>query len=211
LYEKISPRVPARLDAWISREAMRLSRERGSTVHLPRRSDPAIADLNLSQTDISALSFIILMQAVTDTDNDLEQQMEAAQAQTKAKSQIRAMIEKAEQYEAANAGLPKSSACKPPGCGEYQVSSPNSLVTAIHGPTSSTPAPLISRPITFGQLQVEIQNLQNESDSLNDISSEDQLEIQESMEQKSQFETMMSDLMKTLARTQDTVLKNLKP
>jgi hypothetical protein len=50
----------------------------------------------------------------------------------------------------------------------------------------------------------------NSKGSLTDISTTDQLQLQMAMDQKSQFESMLSNMLKSMADTSDSVIQNIK-
>jgi hypothetical protein len=50
----------------------------------------------------------------------------------------------------------------------------------------------------------------NSKDPLGDLSTMDQLQLQRAMEQKSQFESMFSNIMKSVSDTSDSIIQNIK-
>lgn len=53
-------------------------------------------------------------------------------------------------------------------------------------------------------------SLHASNNSMGDMSSQDQMNLQQLMEQKSQFEEIFSNLMKTFQDTQDSIIQNIK-
>jgi len=67
-----------------------------------------------------------------------------------------------------------------------------------------------SKPPSSEQIDQKIAQLNDQKDSLDDLSQQDQLKLQQEMDKKSQLEEMISNLMKAQSDTQDTLARSLK-
>lgn len=70
--------------------------------------------------------------------------------------------------------------------------------------------PVDMRKLAISELRALHLSLQEEKESLSELSEKDMLELQKMMERKSQFEAMLSNLMKAAAEGAEAAIKSLK-
>jgi len=161
-----------------------------------------------SGADIEAMVFVVLMQAANDTDQDLQQIMAEVKAETAAKQKLRDLANEVIQ-EAASA---RPGATRQPCRTSICQSLPGEL-SPLAVTTARTKHPVrIAVPgnLTYAALQQLGAQMQLQADGLDDLSQQDQLQLQMLMDKRSQFEQMLSNIMKSQQDTASSVVSNLK-
>ncbi|MBV8170933.1 MAG: hypothetical protein JO219_03270 [Candidatus Eremiobacteraeota bacterium] len=171
LYARLYPHVPARLQPWLENRARALAFGQSENLNWPSADDPMLAGLNLSNSDIEALTFIVLMQATQNADQDLKSIMAQVQAVNKEKQQLRNELSQVQNV--------------PP--------SPS--------PRASTPA---------GKTHLTKAQLQDLLEELDDMTEMQSLRLQLAMDRRSKFIETLSNIMKKIESTQETLLQNMK-
>ncbi len=160
----------------------------------------------LSGNDIDSLAFIVLMQATDDMDQDLQQMMAEMKSITASKQQLRDLI--SEVNKDARSGARPTAPCSTSTC--------RSLAARISQIETAAPkSPKLVRlqvPAnpTFGELRQVQDKLNANLDSMNDLSEATSLRLQMTMDRRSKFLETMSNIMKKISTTSDTVVQNLK-
>lgn len=171
-----------------------------------------------SSQDVDALVFLVLMQATTDGDQDLQNQMAQAQAQTQAKQAVRDLLNKlsAEQAALARSGSTGSTGatlqCRSQFCHSLpqRLADVNAMMSRVAGPPLSEVQLQVPPNPTAAQLNQVASALQNKLDSMNDLSEQGSMQLQMTMDRRSKLLATLSNLMKTISASADTILQNLK-
>jgi hypothetical protein len=162
--------------------------------------------------DIEEMVFIVLMDAENDADQDLQDQMAQMKAATNAKAELRAIQEKLQQIQAqlsaemAKAG--QNAACTNPVCREL----PQQLDKLAADTVSlAHPVRIVApRNLTYGQVGTIQTQLQNGLNSLNEMSEMTSMRLQMAMDRRSKFVETLSNIMKKISDTSDSIVANLK-
>jgi hypothetical protein len=158
--------------------------------------------------DIEAMAFIVLMQATNDMDQDLQQIMDQVKAENEAKQQLRNLLNQVNRDVAsASAGM-KQQPCRTPGC-----QSLSSELMRLSAATAQSKRPVrLSAPanLTYGQLQQVAAQMNQQLDSLGDLSQQQQMQLQMLMDRRSQFEQILSNIMKKQQDTASSIVSNMK-
>ncbi len=64
--------------------------------------------------------------------------------------------------------------------------------------------------LKLNELQTLIDKLKNQKDALSDMSQDDKMKLQQIMDRKSKFETMLSNILKKFSDTSSGIIQNLK-
>lgn len=136
---------------------------------------------NLNDADIEAIAFLVLMQAAKSAQEDLKSVMGEVKSINNNKA---AQRQQAGMLKKSSANI--NSTVKP----EYRVA--DSLKT------SKT------------NLALKTADLKDKKDNMNDVSSEQQLKMQMTMERRSKMTEAISNLMKKVSETEQSVIQNLK-
>jgi hypothetical protein len=167
--------------------------------------------------DIQALSFLVLMDAARSAAEDLKQIMAEVKAITAAKKRFRELIAKVNRdcvaaavachegrkLEYAPNGLGGAAAYHRVPVPVVDCESPDGVQTAtVNFVEGRTP--------THDDLQAVLDDLKNQLDSMNEMSEMTSLRLQMMMDRRSKFIETLSNLMKKISDTQDSVIQNLK-
>jgi hypothetical protein len=160
----------------------------------------------LNQADIESMTFAVLMQATNEMEQDLRQTMDEVNSVNASKQRLRDLIGEV-QKEAASSFAP-SAPCDTQGCrslasriSQFEATAPKSA----RMPRMQAP----SRP-TFGDLKQIQDGLKSQLDSMNEMSELTSLRLQMAMDRRSKFMEAVSNIMKKMNSTSDTLVENLK-
>jgi putative addiction module CopG family antidote len=168
--------------------------------------------------DVSAMCYVVMMEAVQDTDADLALIMGEVKAMTAAKQALRTLLNKVARDVAANAwqadGQPPLNLNSGMGsAGSYYTSQMPTPDPGSSGGVTFTPVNLVpgSAPLTtVAQLKAILSNLQANLDSMNEISEIASLRLQMVMDRRSKLVSTLSNIMKKISVTEETIVQNMK-
>jgi putative addiction module CopG family antidote len=174
----------------------------------------SISDLH--GADIEALVFLVLMQAVKDADQDLKMIMAEIKAMTAAKDNLRELISKVNKDVAANAGQKDK---QPPlnfstGMGSeeayHHAQMPVADPESEHG-LKFVPTNLYNDHLDdVAQLRCVQDDLKGQLDSMGEMSELTSLLLQMAMDRRSKVISTLSNILKKISTTQETLVQNLK-
>ena len=212
-FAALQPRLQPSAKAWVEQQA-RLEAQKsapdvvglGAAIRSRFSGSPG-SKPNVTGGDIEAMAFLVMMQATNDMDKDLQQIMAEVQAMTNAKQQLRALMNRLNKDVAASAGKPDAP-CVSPLCRSL-TSDLKDLATT----TASLRNPIrLQAPAnpTYGNLRTLQGELQHSLDSMNEMSEMTSLRLQMTMDRRSKFIETLSNIMKKLSETSDSIVQNLK-
>jgi exonuclease I len=166
--------------------------------------------------DIEAMAFIVLMEAAKDAHEDLKAIMSEVKAINSTKKKLRELITKVNKDIAANIGQRDK---KPPldvsaGMGSQQAYHRACMPYA--DPESDGGVKCVRTDLYRGkiddiaQLEAIRDNLKGELDNMNEMSEMTSLRLQMMMDRRSKFISTLSNIMKKISTSQDTLVQNLK-
>ncbi|MDE3199497.1 MAG: hypothetical protein KGN79_01150 [Acidobacteriota bacterium] len=161
-----------------------------------------------SDRDIDALVFIVMSQAAQEEEADLESMMQQIQAINKQKEGLRQMI--GEVRQAALSAKPRDhdKHCETSLCKSLAAR----LVTVSH---MSLPGQVLIRTripqkMTYAELEGIEGQLEQDQDSLNDMTEVDQMKLQQAMDRRSKVIETISNIMKKISDTDSSIVSNMK-
>jgi ElaB/YqjD/DUF883 family membrane-anchored ribosome-binding protein len=171
----------------------------------------------LGDNDIEAMAFVVLMEAAKSAQEDLKQIMAEVKAINAAKQRLRDLIARVnrdvvastiachegKKLEYASNGLGGASAY-------HRVPIPVADVESRDGVQTATVNYVEGRTATHDDLQAVLDDLKNRLDSMTEMSEMTSLRLQMAMDRRAKFITTLSNLMKKISDTQDSVIQNLK-
>jgi hypothetical protein len=210
-YERLKRVLQPTARTWVENQG-RLELKRGEPDVAALRSaiQGRFAGANgpLAQSDIDAMVEIVLAEAASDQESDLQQAMSEVQAQTKAKDALRQILEEANAEAAASGGKNASARCETPRCKQLEQQIPELNQLLEHAGVRATVK--IQGTMTYGQLKGAAQALQNAQNSLGDISQTSQMQLQMVMDQRTKLLEALSNIEKKQSDTSQSILANLK-
>jgi putative addiction module CopG family antidote len=190
--------------AAVIQEALRL---------LEQRDQMAMATPALQGSDIDALVQTVLLQAARDADEDLREIMRELQSINAAKRKLRELIQRVRHDRANNAGRLRL---------EYDAQGLGSE-RAYHRAPMPVADPEATGRVRFVQIDLHpgritavesfdsiLADLQDQRDSLADLSEMNSLRLQILMDRRSKLYTALSNILKKLSDTEDAIVHNLK-
>lgn len=167
--------------------------------------------------DIEALAFRVLTEATKDLDKDLRAIMHEIQSVTAAKARLRALIARIQRDATANAHLaepsadltfPETGLGGEPAYHAFPLPIPD---VEAQGWVRTTRIDLAPGGLVFAkQLPAILDDLRFRLDSMNELSEMTSLRLQMAMDRRSKFVATLSNVMKKISETQDTIVQNLK-
>jgi hypothetical protein len=194
----------------------------------------AVSFAGQSQMDISQAAFIVLSMATKDMDDDIRMIMAEIKAMTAAKQKLRELIKELNGWisqemsrhpgskdidnEKVAGSKTKASAARPTA---KATASPLRRITldtktspVIHLEYVKTPVipPLPPRNpgLTVSGLKSMLDDLKGKLDSMNEMSEMTSLRLQMTMDRRSKFIETLSNIMKKIGTTQETLVQNIK-
>jgi hypothetical protein len=171
--------------------------------------------LDLAGGDVEELVFVVMMEAAKSAEDDLKQIMNGVRSITAAKQELRELICKVANDIAANTGREQGTiSFGSDGLGSEEAYHRTSLPLPsprCDGGVVLTVTDLHPGAITeVGQLRSIRHGLEGKLDSMSEMSEMTSLRLQMAMDRRSKFISTLSNIMKKISETQDTVVQNLK-
>ena len=156
--------------------------------------------------DIDAIVFIVLTQAASDQQGDLQSMMRQQQAIANEKQQLRQLLDEMNQP-AAQAGKSGSTEpCKTAICQTLPARLEPLSAAALPRPVRIR----IPERVTYGDLARVQSQLKQSQDSLGDMNQELQLKMQMAQQAYTQWMETISNVMKSMSDTEGDVIANMK-
>ena len=159
---------------------------------------------NASSADVDAVVFVVMSQAASDSQSDLQAVMNNMQAINAQKANLRNQINKVNSLLASQ----KPNVPRKPYHFKLARTPHLRLAYPILPPTVELPSNLPT--LSQSNLQALLEQLQEEQNALTDMSTQDQMALQQAMQQKSQFEEMLSNMLKSMSDTDSGIISNIK-
>jgi hypothetical protein len=157
---------------------------------------------------VAAVAFIVLMEAANDAEKDMASVMAGAKAVNKAKDALRAMMNELQELTAANAGQPPNAPCRTPFCQSLTRRLADAASDARQaGRPLRTDA---SGALTYGRLRQIQPQLGEDLNGMNEMSETLSLRLQMTTDRRAKFIATLSNIMKSIAQTNDGIVGNLK-
>jgi hypothetical protein len=206
--------VVATLDPAVRSQAFAMLTGQTATEVFGRGAESGLGLLT-SGTDISELAFVVLMEATKGADQDLRDIMAGIRAITNAKAQLRSLLARVQRDVAANIGAgdgPLTFAADGLGGEASYHHAALPVADAESGAARAVATDLYpSGPVTTeAQLRAIRDELQGLLDSMNEMSEMTSMRLQMAMDRRSKFVEALSNIMKKIDSTQETIVQNLK-
>ena len=169
-----------------------------------------------SDGDIEAIAFIVMMQATKDMDEDLKMIMAEVKSMTASKQTLRALISQVNKDVAANAGQQPGERGLDFTLGLGSERAYHRVPMPVADPEADCGVRLVTTDLCRGKLvRVEqlhsiLDELKSKLDGLSEMSEMTSLRLQMMMDRRSKFLSTLSNIMKKISTTQDTLVQNLK-
>lgn len=168
------------------------------------------AGLNsLANADVDALVLLVMMESSKEVYKDIKSMMEQMEQNRKRKDSIRNALQLLAKREAENKEMPRY---------EFDSLSKLKTKTAVKaGPIQASQQRLNpnnttarTEKISKAQATQLRKELTDKLDSISEMGKEDQLQLQRMMERKNQLESLISNNMKKISDSQNSIIQNMK-
>jgi hypothetical protein len=160
----------------------------------------------LQDMDINAMVFIVLTQAASDEQSDLQNMMRQQQAITNEKQQLRQLLDEVNQQAAQTGKSSSTESCKTALCQTLPARLEPLAAAALPRPVRIR----IPEHLTYGDLAGMQSQLKQSQDSLSDMSQELQLKMQMAQQAYTQCMEAISNVMKTVSDSENGIIANMK-
>lgn len=200
---QLMARVGPQTRAWIAEEAHKQSgqaeiSEQAVTADI--RGSTAVLG-NLSNADIEALMFIVMMEAAKSAREDLRSITDGVKAinDAKAKAQPRQTLPNAQQARIAAAGANRESAST------FAPQANTKYASVKFARADVTP-----KPLPKAEFDARLAAARSSLDNVSEMGEIESLRLQMAMDRHSKMMQMLSNLLKKMADTADGIVQNLK-
>jgi hypothetical protein len=214
LWNTASPAVKS----WVSQQAASVERGRGQPdtsqiASAARARWPVLG--NRGGGDVEALVSLVLMQAAKSAQDDLRKLLAEMQNAEERKKALREAFDRLKRQESALearlktrfSALPGSTPCHPPDCGL----TPAELSAILSHPISSKLPVRKFQPVaTVADLNALESQMKNELDSMSEMGETESLRLQMAMDRLSKMMTTLSNVLKKISDTSQSIVQNMK-
>ncbi|MFN8290482.1 MAG: hypothetical protein U0U70_09505 [Chitinophagaceae bacterium] len=209
-FTKAMSQINPRHTAWVKKTAADMQANRFAADSARVRARNYAQPGNLPDADIEALVFLVLMQASKSAQEDLKAIMAQVKAINNAKAKQRQVMETLKQRQAAVASkrTGETGSNWPPKDFEKEIRRADSLnrLTGLKFAGQSR----YTTPGTKAELDNMVDTMKRDLDSLNEMGEMESLRLQMAMDRLSKLMSTLSNIMKKISKTQDTIIQNLK-
>jgi hypothetical protein len=211
-YITYQSRLRPSVRSWVTEQArlqaLKPAPDRATLDAAVRARFSGAGNASLAASDIEAVAFIVMMEATTEMDKDMQAIMAEVKAMTNAKQKLRDLMNQVDKDIASSANAPPAAPCKTPGC-----QSLSRECTELSAMTGNTRKPLhfqLPAQPSYGSLR-QLQNQLNSALSqASEWGDEESLRLQMAMDRRSKFIETLSNIMKKTSDTSQAVVSNLK-
>lgn len=186
----------------------------GAALNLLDEKDRVFKELgSLANSDIEAMVFIVMMQAARDAEEDLKEIMDEMKARNAAKKKLRELLKKVK-CDIANSTGQLRPKYGPNGMGSERAY--HHVQVPVPDPCAKSSLRFIKTDFHQGRI-VEVSDLESikddlcdKLDSLSELGEMESLRIQMYMDRYSKLMTTLSNIMKKMSETSQSIIQNMK-
>ena len=208
-YKKAMSSINTEHIAWIKSTAVNVKTQNIDEAGIRKLASGYGSQYNFNNMDVEALVALIMMQSAKDQEQDMKNMMEEMKKRNEEKQKLRETQEVMEQNKNAMSrqmldsfkllATPKPNAVAKPQTTKVQTV-----------PTTTQ----VNTQVVTKVSDTEVKELQNaiktKHDSIDELSKEQGLQMQKQMDRRSKLEDALSNVMKKIADTQNSIIQNMK-
>lgn len=209
LQGRLYPMLRPSVGAWVGEEAKKLAAGTMNVESLHPAAQSRFKTTGQSDTgSIEAMAFLVLMQATNDMDEDLKNILAESKRLLEGKRKISDLLANVQKDIARSGGRKSDDRCTPPTCGAYarELTAASSELSQLYPNRRMR----FQEPKTVNDLKPLQDALKNGLGGMNEMSEMTSLRLQMMMDRRSKFISTLSNIMKKISTTQDTIVQNLK-
>ncbi len=215
-YEKAISKINPKYVSWIKQTAASANKNNQDENAINTMASNYGQQFGLGESDIMALAFIVMMEASKSAREDLKAIMDGVKNINKEKEDLRTVSNQTNKYSAINGSIemPRTTLDSfrlltrtVKNNKQNAVAQPSRIQNNQIQKTNLIIAKQAASPEELQQLKEEIKN---KLDSLNELSESASLRLQMMMDRRSKMMSALSNIMKKISDTQDSIISNLK-
>jgi len=199
---KLRPHLTAQGRTWVAAEAAAV--HEGSKSQAQVEADAAVTPVDHIviegmglDGDVQSLAFLVMMEAAQSSQDDLRDTLTNMQSINAAKAKQRSSI---------NAMQTAEQATKSAASSDYEKTANDGQVN----PSTSFNAFEASASFSYDDIKATQVQVKGQLDSMNEMSEMTSMRLQMAMDRRSKFVEALSNIMKKIDSTQETIVQNLK-
>jgi len=208
-YKKAMSSVNPKHIAWIKSTAVNIKTQNLDEVGIRKFASGYGSQYNFNNMDVEALMALVMMQCAKDQEQDMKNMMEEMKKRNEEKQKLRETQQAMEQNKNAMSKQMLDSFKLLTTIKTYTVTKPQT--TKVQTVPTATKA---STPTVTKVSDAEVKEVQNafktKQDSIDEMSKENSLQLQKQMDRRSKLEEAISNLMKKISDTQNSIIQNMK-
>jgi hypothetical protein len=202
-FYKAMAQINTRHVAWIRSTAKEVNEKKLPEADVLKKATQYDKLGKLNNGDIEAIAFLVLMQAAKSAQEDLKAIMAKVKSINKQKQELRDMQAKLKQQEAMTAiQLDSFKLLSSKTAAIQKGQDPDKLKLARSASSRRKPSK--------AQMDTKVEKVKNDLDSMSEMGEELQLKTQMTMEAQSKMISTISNLLKKISDTQNSIIQNLK-
>jgi len=209
-YKKAMSSINPRHSTWIKRTAMTVNSQNMDESVVRKLTAGYATQNHFDNLDIEALVSLVMMQAAKDNEKDMKDMMADVKKKNEEKQKLREAQEKMEKSKNVMTKTMLDSfrlLTKPQVNTVSQTAGlqTNQTVTKVNKPVNSQVA-----QVSQAEVKQVQDSLKSKLDGMNEMSEMTSLRLQMMMDRRSKFITTLSNIMKKISQTQDSIIQNMK-
>lgn len=202
-YKKAMAEINAKHVRWIKTTAAEMNEKKLSEADVMTRSKSYGALGNMNGQDIEAIAFLVLMQASKSAQEDLKAIMAKVKSINEQKAKQREMLSKMQQQQSmTNVQLDSFKLLQNRTIALQKGNNPDT-VKLVRSTTRLKPA-------TKTDIKAMTDKLKNDLDSMSEMGEMESLRLQSAMDRMTKAMSTLSNLLKKIHDTQQSIIQNLK-
>jgi hypothetical protein len=208
-YTRLHAQLQPSASAWVESQArIEAQRPAPDLTSLEGAIQSRFGGLTVGGSDIAAMAYLVLMEATSDADKDLQAIMAAVQSENQAKQQLRDLLNKVNQLYASMATVSPNTPCTSPPCNNLSVEFAGAAAAA--GRAGQPLRTNFTGPLTPGRLRQIQATLGADLNSMNEMSEMTSMRLQMAMDRRSKFVDTLSNVLKQIDGTAESIVANMK-
>ena len=198
-YQKAMTLINSKYINWIKNTAQNASKQKMDESSIRNLATGYVTQNNLATMDIDALVNLIMMQTAKDEEQDLKNIMNEMEKTNKEKQQLR---------DAQNKMKQSQNSMTRQALDSFRLIA-KSVNTTQTQPIKRTNV-MMTRQASSTEIKQVQDSLKSKLDSMNEMSEMTSMRLQMAMDRRSKFVSTLSNIMKKISQTEDSIIQNMK-
>lgn len=201
-YQKAMKQINPRYVKWIKTNAKEIGGKDISETEIKSLISQDKTFTNLQNGDIEALVFLVMMEASKNSQEELKEIMNNLKATNEKKNELREAKEKLDKN--------RNTVTRTQLDSLQLVMEKTKTATVKNNKQRNYITKINTAPVTKNEIESTIDKIQNELDSKSEMGEMESLRLQMMMDRRSKMMSTLSNVLKKISDTQDSIIQNLK-